>query len=90
LDQIADIAAKPGPLAGLHFPVQNSGAEWCRDLGYARSTDGQSVDAQVPRLRAAGAATVFREVARGAKTDRAQFGRSAGCSGRSTLATRRW
>lgn len=40
--------------------------------GYARvSTDGQSVDAQVQQLRAAGAATVFRETASGAKTDRA-------------------
>lgn len=42
--------------------------------GYARvSTDGQSVKAQVAALRAAGAAEVFREVARGAKTDRAQL-----------------
>jgi hypothetical protein len=44
--------------------------------GYARvSTGGQSVDAQVRELRAAGAATVFREVASGAKTDRPQLGR---------------
>ena len=42
--------------------------------GYARvSTDGQSVDAQVRRLRAAGAEKVFRETASGAKTDRAQL-----------------
>src|SRR6476659_1511425 len=42
--------------------------------GYARvSTDGQSVAAQVAALRAAGAAKVFREVASGAKTDRAQL-----------------
>jgi DNA invertase Pin-like site-specific DNA recombinase len=42
--------------------------------GYARvSTDGQSVEAQVTALRAAGAATVYREVASGAKTDRAQL-----------------
>ena len=42
--------------------------------GYARvSTDGQSVDAQVRRLRAAGAERVFRETASGAKTDRAQL-----------------
>jgi DNA invertase Pin-like site-specific DNA recombinase len=41
--------------------------------GYARvSTDGQSVAAQMARLRAAGAATVFREVASGAETDRRQ------------------
>ena len=42
--------------------------------GYARvSTDGQSVDAQVKRLRAAGAERVFRETASGAKTERAQL-----------------
>src|SRR5207302_11260703 len=42
--------------------------------GYARvSTDGQSVEAQVTALRAAGAVTVYREVASGAKTDRAQL-----------------
>jgi DNA invertase Pin-like site-specific DNA recombinase len=44
--------------------------------GYARvSTDGQSIDAQVRQLRAAGARQVFREVASGAKTDRAQLRR---------------
>ena len=44
--------------------------------GYARvSTDGQSVAAQVATLTAAGAGKVFREVASGAKTDRAQFRR---------------
>ena len=42
--------------------------------GYAWvSTDGQSVAAQVAGLRAAGAGKVFREVASGAKTDRAQL-----------------
>ncbi|MBV8456713.1 MAG: recombinase family protein [Acetobacteraceae bacterium] len=45
--------------------------------GYARvSTDGQSVTAQVAALKAAGAGKVFREVASGAKTDRAQLRRS--------------
>src|SRR6266446_2293012 len=44
--------------------------------GYARvSTDGQSVEAQVRQLRAAGARKVFREVASGAKTDRPQLRR---------------
>ena len=44
--------------------------------GYARvSTDGQSVDAQLAALTAAGAEKVFREVASGAKTDRAQLRR---------------
>jgi DNA invertase Pin-like site-specific DNA recombinase len=47
--------------------------------GYARvSTDGQSVDAQVKQLRAAGAEKVFRETASGAKTDRAQLARVIG------------
>jgi DNA invertase Pin-like site-specific DNA recombinase len=47
--------------------------------GYARvSTDGQSVDAQVRQLRKAGCKTVFREVASGAKTDRAQLRRLLG------------
>ena len=42
--------------------------------GYARvSTDGQSIDAQVKQLGHAGAEKVFREVASGAKTDRAQL-----------------
>ncbi len=45
--------------------------------GYARvSTDGQSVDAQVKQLRAAGAEKVFRETASGAKIDRAQLRRA--------------
>ena len=40
--------------------------------GYARvSTDGQSVDAQVKALHAAGAEKVIRETASGAKSDRA-------------------
>jgi len=44
--------------------------------GYARvSTDGQSIDAQVRQLTKAGCKKVFREVALGAKTDRAQLRR---------------
>jgi DNA invertase Pin-like site-specific DNA recombinase len=44
--------------------------------GYARvSTDGQSVEAQVKELTAAGCGKVFRETASGAKTDRAQLRR---------------
>ena len=44
--------------------------------GYARvSTDGQSVAAQVVALRKHGAGKVFREVASGAKTDRAHLRR---------------
>jgi DNA invertase Pin-like site-specific DNA recombinase len=41
--------------------------------GYAPvSTDGQSVEVQVRQLRAAGAGKVFRKVASGDKTERAQ------------------
>jgi DNA invertase Pin-like site-specific DNA recombinase len=44
--------------------------------GYARvSTDGQSVEAQVAALTDAGAEKIVREVASGAKTDRAQLRR---------------
>src|SRR6201986_2840784 len=44
--------------------------------GYARgSTDGQSVEAQVRQLTKAKCKKVFREVASGAKTDRAQLRR---------------
>jgi DNA invertase Pin-like site-specific DNA recombinase len=39
----------------------------------ATCADGQSVGAQVRQLKAAGCTTVFREVASGAKTDRAQL-----------------
>ena len=47
--------------------------------GYARvSTDGQSVEAQVRALRAAGARQVFRETASGAKTGRANLRRVIG------------
>ena len=47
--------------------------------GYARvSTDGQSVAAQVHQLTAAGCDKVFREVASGAKTERAQLRRALG------------
>ena len=49
----------------------------CMKYGYARvSTDGQSVDAQVKQLRAAGAEKVFKETASGAKTDRAELRRA--------------
>src|SRR6266851_7952484 len=44
--------------------------------GYARvSTDGQSVEAQIAALTTAGVEKIFREVASGAKTDRAQLRR---------------
>lgn len=45
--------------------------------GYARvSTDGQSVNAQVAQLDAAGAEKIFRETASGARADRAQLRRA--------------
>jgi DNA invertase Pin-like site-specific DNA recombinase len=47
--------------------------------GYARvSTDDQSVDVQVKQLRVAGAVKVFREMASGARADRAQLRRVIG------------
>ena len=64
--------------------LENKGLFLCRRqaqndpmiYAYARvSTDGQSVEAQVRQLRAAGAGKVFREVASGAKTDRVQLRR---------------
>ena len=56
----------------FRIPVQNAPMKY----GYARvSTDGQSVDAQVRQLTKAGCKKVFREVASGAKTDRAQLRR---------------
>jgi DNA invertase Pin-like site-specific DNA recombinase len=45
--------------------------------GYARaSTDGQSVEAQVRQLTKAGCRKVFRETAKGARTDRSQLGKA--------------
>jgi predicted site-specific integrase-resolvase len=59
-------------LAWCESPVHNGGMIY----GYARvSTDGQSVEAQVAALTAAGAVKVYREVASGAKTDRTQLRR---------------
>jgi DNA invertase Pin-like site-specific DNA recombinase len=44
--------------------------------GYARvSTDGQTLDAQIAALKAAGAEKVYSEKQSGAKTDRAALGR---------------
>jgi DNA invertase Pin-like site-specific DNA recombinase len=46
-------------------------------IGYARvSSDGQSLDAQIAALKAAGAACVFRETASGAKADRRELKRA--------------
>jgi len=61
-------------------------------LGYARvSTDGQSVDAQVKTLRAAGAAKVWRETASEAKADRVQLRRALAQLGKGdVLLVSRW
>jgi DNA invertase Pin-like site-specific DNA recombinase/predicted nucleotidyltransferase len=59
--------------------------------GYARvSTDGQTLDAQVAALTAAGAAPVFRETASGAKTDRRELAKAVRAleSGDTLLVTR--
>jgi DNA invertase Pin-like site-specific DNA recombinase len=46
-------------------------------FGYARvSTDGQTLEAQVASLRAAGATRTFRETASGTKTDRRELARA--------------
>jgi DNA invertase Pin-like site-specific DNA recombinase len=56
--------------------------------GYARvSTDGQSLDAQVKELRAAGAEKVFRETASGAQTNRAQLARALAQLGKGDVLT---
>jgi DNA invertase Pin-like site-specific DNA recombinase len=56
--------------------VRTSGGHCAMKYGYARvSTDGRSVDAQVRQLTKAGCKKVFRELASGAKTDRAQLRR---------------
>jgi hypothetical protein len=50
--------------------------------GYARvSTDGQTLDAQVSALKAAGAEKVYQEKASGAKTDRAALARAMAALG---------
>ena len=46
-------------------------------IGYARiSTDGQTLDAQIAALTAAGAARIYRETASGAKVERKELARA--------------
>ena len=65
---------KPHPFAAAPAPKSRARAvpkPAATVYGYARvSTSGQSVDAQVRQLRAAGAGKVFREVASGVAVDR--------------------
>ena len=50
-----------------------------RLVGYARvSTTGQTLEAQLEQLAAAGCATIYRETASGAKSDRKQLGKMLG------------
>ena len=56
--------------------------------GYARvSTDGQSLDAQVKQLRAAGAEKVFRETASGAQTNRRELAHALKSLGKGDVLT---
>src|ERR1700729_1393362 len=66
-------------MGGMKKPQKTPPLPTVTAYGYARvSTDGQSVDAQVRQLTKAGCKKVFREVASGAKTDRAQLRRLLG------------
>lgn len=57
-------------------------------VGYARvSTEGQTLDAQVAQLRAAGCERVFREKASGARSDRAQLARLIAALGEGDVVT---
>jgi len=51
-------------------------------VGYCRvSTDGQSLDAQLASLKAAGAERIFAEKVSGAKTDRKQLAKALAALG---------
>ena len=66
-------------MGGMKKPQKTPPLPTGTAYGYARvSTDGQSVEAQVRQLTKAGCKKVFREVASGAKTDRAQLRRLLG------------
>ncbi len=63
----------------MGYIVHNTGAKWGRVMtsyGYARvSTEGQTLDAQIAQLRAAGCAKIYREKISGARSDRDQLRR---------------
>jgi DNA invertase Pin-like site-specific DNA recombinase len=69
--------ARPRFLNGLCFAKDMTGTKLSnRIFGYARvSTYGQTLDAQLDQLRAAGCATIFREKATGAQAERRELQR---------------
>jgi len=70
----ARAAVHPKRIGSAYCLVRAGDAGKAMIYGYARvSTDGQSIEAQITALTAAGAEKVFREVASGAKTDRTQL-----------------
>ena len=73
---VRNVMMKPTPIrrTGKHEAEQTSpsGAVY----GYARvSTDGQSLDAQLAQLEAAGTSRIFQEKASGAQRNREQLGK---------------
>ena len=63
-----------------------SGSEAMTVFGYARvSTEGQTLDAQLTQLKAAGCTKIYREKISGAKANRPQLDRVIGAIGRDDI-----